>query len=74
MLKWFKKINYLPNIFRFISCWIVAIEFDALIVIIPEWTDGLALGIVKTYLLLLTSFSIWTASLAFVSLPFINLK
>ena len=62
----------LPRMLRFKSCWTVPIELTALIVTTPLWRAGLVFGIVKVYLLLLTSFSIWTASLDVNSLPLIS--
>lgn len=57
----------------FISCCIEAIKFVALIVNTPECKAGLAFGIINVYVLLLTSFSIWTPSLTVNSLPLISL-
>jgi len=48
--------------------------FEAFITITPEWTEGFTLGIVKVYLLLITSFSIWTPSLFDNSLPLSSLS
>lgn len=63
--------DYLPKTLIFISCWAVPIGLVALIVKTPEWVAELSLGITKVYLLLFTSFSIWTPSFVVNSLPFI---
>lgn len=65
---------HLPSIFKLNSCVAVPIVFVALIINTPAWTEGLAFGIIKLYLLLLTSFSICTPSLLVNSLPLIILN
>ena len=61
---------YLPLTLRITSCCAEPIEFLATIVTVPAWILEFILGIVMLYLLLLTSFSIWTPSLAVNSFPF----
>lgn len=58
-----------------LTSWVtVPTTFVAFIVKMPACIEGFNLGIFRQYLLLLTSFSIWTPSFCVISFPFIILN
>jgi hypothetical protein len=59
--------------FKLIACSAEPMLFAAFTVMTPMCTAGFALGMLKQYLLLFTSFSIWTPSFVVSSLPFTDL-